>query len=163
MINQLEPNVMAQEASVNLTEKALELKSKITDALGQWGNNLIDTFVADKPKLKPLSVYMKRGLTNGLVRYDGKVQNAVDNMMMFVTDEEGNYDMNQVFEDAMSMFKEMDDMKVNLGPLDATIGKGIIKIHVPDNIFTSMLFGKTGAIKITESDILELKNLFLEE
>lgn len=154
---------MAREASVNLPGKALELKSKITDALGQWGNNLIDSFVADKPKLKPLSIYLKRGLNNGLARYDGKVQKAVDNAMMFIGDEEGNYDMNQVFDDAMLMFKEMDDMNVNLGPLEATIGKGVIKIHVPDNIFTSMLFGQTGAIKITESDILELRNLFLEE
>ena len=154
---------MARETSVNLTEKAVELKSKITDALGEWGNNLIDTFVADKPKLKLLSVYMKRGLNNGLVRYDGKVQDAVDNMMMFVTDEDGNYDMNQVFDDVMSMFKEMDETNVNLGPLDAVIGKGMIKVKIPNNIFTSMLFGDTGAIKITEGDLLELKNLFLEE
>lgn len=147
----------------NLPGKAIELKDKITGALGKWGNNLVDTFVADKPKLKPLSVYMKRGLKNGLTRYDDKVKNAVDNVMMFVTDEDGNYDMEQVFDDALAMFKDMDDMNVSLGAFDATIGKGMIKIHIPDNMFTSMLFGKAGAIKITESDILELKNLFLEE
>ena len=150
-------------SQVNLPGKALELKSKITNALGEWGNGLIDTFVADKPKLKPLSVYLKRGLNNGIVRYDNKIQGAVDNVMMFIGDEEGNYNMGQVFNDVMAMFKEMDETNINLGPLDAVVGKGMIKVKIPNNMFTSMLFGDTGAIKITEGDLLELKNLFLEE
>lgn len=154
---------MAQEVINNLPEKAIELKTKIVDALGTWGNNLIDTFVADKPRLKPLSVYMKRGLNNGLARYDRKVQKSVDDVMMFIGDENGNYDMGQVFDDTMEMFKEMDNVDINMGPLVATVGKGVIRVKIPNNVFTSMLFGDTGAIKITESDLLDLKNLFLEE
>ena len=137
--------------SINLQEKALELKSKIVDSIDVWGKNLIDSFVSDKPKLKPLSVYMKRGLTNGLARYDNKITKSVDNIMLFISDEKGNYDTAKVFDDAMSMFKDMDEMNFN-----------IIKIKIPDSMFTSFFFGNTGAIKITESDLTELKNLFIQ-
>lgn len=148
--------------SINLQEKALELKSKIVDSIDVWGKNLIDSFVSDKPKLKPLSVYMKRGLTNGLARYDNKITKSVDNIMLFITDEKGNYDTAKVFDDAMSMFKDMDEMNFNIGPLSGIIGKGVIKIKIPDSMFTSFFFGNTGAIKITESDLTELKNLFIQ-
>lgn len=153
----------ALSKTTNLPQKALELKNKVVSSLDTWGNNLIDSFVSDKPRLKPLSVYMKRGLTNGLVRYDGKITKAVDDAMMFIGDENGNYDTSKIFDDVMSMFKDMDEMNFNLGPLDGTIGKGIIRIKIPNNMFTSMLFGDTGAIKITESDIMDLKTLFIEE
>lgn len=149
--------------SVNLQQKALELKNKVVSSLDVWGSNLIDSFVADKPKLKPLSVYIKRGLTNGLAKYDNKISKGIDNAMLFIGDKDGNYDTSKVFDDVMAMFKDMDQTDLDLGPLKATIGKGIIKIKIPDNMFTSMLFGDTGAIKITESDLTELKNLFTEE
>lgn len=149
--------------SANLQQKALELKNKVVSSLDVWGNNLIDSFVADKPKLKPLSVYIKRGLTNGLAKYDNKISKGIDNAMLFIGDKDGNYDTSKVFDDVMAMFKDMDQTDLDLGPLKATIGKGVIKIKIPDNMFTSMLFGDTGAIKITESDLIELKNLFTEE
>ena len=151
------------DQSANLQQKALELKNKVVSSLDVWGNNLIDSFVADKPKLKPLSVYIKRGLTNGLAKYDNKISKGIDNAMLFIGDKDGNYDTSKVFDDMMAMFKDMDQTDLDLGPLKATIGKGVIKLKIPDNMFTSMLFGDTGAIKITESDIIELKNLFTEE
>lgn len=149
--------------SANLQQKALELKNKVVSSLDAWGNNLIDSFVADKPKLKPLSVYIKRGLTNGLAKYDNKISKGIDNAMLFIGDKDGNYDTSKVFDDVMAMFKDMDQTDLDLGPLKTTIGKGVIKIKIPDNMFTSMLFGDTGAIRITESDLTELKNLFTEE
>lgn len=152
-----------EDVNQGLQAKALELKEKLTRAVREWGNNLVDTFVSGKPGLKPVSVYLKRGLNNAMTRFDGKVQESVDNVMMFIGDENGNYDMKSVFDDLIQMFKEMDETPVKLGMLDATVGKGVIKINIPDNVFASLLFGKAGAIKITESDIIELKDMFLNE
>ena len=146
---------------MELKQKTIELKNKMVGSVEEWGARLIDTYVADNQRLKPFSVYLKRGLHNGLARYDDKIQEMLDNTMLFIGDENGEYELGQVFDDAMEMFNDMDEMDVALGPVDATIGKGSIRIHIPRNAFTSILFGDTGAIRITGEDIKELRDLFV--
>lgn len=57
---------------------------------------------------------------------------------------------------------EMEEMPFGKGFIRGTIGKGSIRFALPDNPITSILFGKTGAIKITDADLMELKKLLIE-
>lgn len=147
---------------MELNQKAVELKNKVVDSVEEWGTMLIDTYVSENQKLKPFSVYLKRGLHNSLARYDDKIQEMIDNTMLFIGDENGEYELGRVFDDALEMFNDMDEMDVALGPVDATIGRGAIRIHIPRNAFTAVIFGDTGAIKITGEDIKELRDLFVD-
>ena len=63
----------------------------------------------------------------------------------------------------MVIFRDMDEIPFSLGLTAGTIGKGVIRIQIPDNIFTNILFGNMGSIKVTESDIKDLFDLITSE
>lgn len=141
-------------------EKLLDLKNKTIDSLEVWIDGRIDDFVAQNPNLKIASVYMKRGAKNYLARERGKIENVIDNAALFICDEQGNIDTDMLFKDMMTMFREMDETPFGKGLVQGTVGKGIIRLKLPDNPIFNLMFGNTGAIKITEADFLELKELF---
>lgn len=147
---------------MDLTQKSLDLKCKVIDSLKVWADQRIDKLVFDNPKLKPMSVYIKRGINNLIAREDVKFADYIDNAMLFIADENGNYDTKMLFDDCMKMFKDMDEMPFSIGGIKGSVGKGIIRIPVPENMFTSMVFGNMGAIKITDADFIELKTLIEE-
>ena len=141
-------------------EKLLDLKNKTIDSLEVWIDGRIDDFVAQNPNLKIASVHMKRGAKNYLARERGKIENVIDNAALFICDEQGNIDTDMLFKDMMTMFREMDETPFGKGLVQGTVGKGIIRLKLPDNPIFNLMFGNTGAIKITEADFLELKELF---
>lgn len=141
-------------------ENLLDLKNKTIDSLEVWIDGRIDDFVAQNPNLKIASVYMKRGAKNYLARERGKIENVIDNAALFICDEQGNIDTDMLFKDMMTMFREMDETPFGKGLVQGTVGKGIIRLKLPDNPIFNLMFGNTGAIKITEADFLELKELF---
>ncbi len=87
----------------------------------------------------------------------------IDNASLFICDENGNVDADLLFEDMMQMFREMDEVPFGKGFIQGSFGKGIIRFRLPDNPVVNLLFGNTGAIKITDADILELKKIITEE
>lgn len=141
-------------------EKLLGLKDKMIDSLEAWADNRIDDFVSQNPNLKVASVYMKRGAKNYLARERGKIENVIDNAALFICDEDGNVDGDMLFKDMMTMFKDMEETPFGKGLFQGTIGKGTIRLKLPDNPVFNLMFGNTGAIKITEADFIELKELF---
>lgn len=141
-------------------DKLISLKDKIIDSLEVWADNRIDDFVSQNPNLKVTSVYMKRGAKNYLTRERDKIENVIDNASLFICDEDGNIDADMLFKDMMTMFKDMDETPFGTGFLQGTIGKGMIRFKLPDNPVFNLMFGNTGAIKITEADFIELKDLF---
>lgn len=141
-------------------EKLLGLKDKMIDSLEAWADNRIDDFVSQNPNLKVASVYMKRGAKNYLARERGKIENVIDNAALFICDEDGNIDADMLFKDMMTMFKDMEETSFGKGLFQGTIGKGTIRLKLPDNPVFNLMFGNTGAIKITEADFIELKELF---
>lgn len=141
-------------------EKLSGLKDKMIDSLESWADNRIDDFVSQNPNLKVASVYMKRGAKNYLARERGKIENVIDNAALFICDEDGNIDADMLFKDMMTMFKDMEETPFGKGLLQGTIGKGTIRLKLPDNPVFNLMFGNTGAIKITEADFIELKELF---
>jgi hypothetical protein len=146
--------------AMDIKQKSLELKQKLIDSLSVWADDRITAFANGNPKLKTISVYLKRGANNIIKKYDNEIGKMIENAMIFIADENGNYNLNILFDDIMSMFKNMEEIPVNLGLMTITIGKGAIRIPIQKNAFTSILLGKDiGAIRITESDFVELKNI----
>ena len=123
-------------------EKLLDFKDKAINSLETWVDGRIDDFVTQNPNLKTASIYMKRGAKNYLAR------------------ERGNIDADMLFKDMMTMFREMEETTFGKGFLQGTIGKGVVRFKLPNNPVFNLMFGNTGAIKITEADFLELKELF---
>ena len=82
--------------------------------------------------------------------------------MLFVTDENGNYNKEELFDDMMNVFKTMKPYRFEQGFLRGTIGAGSILVELPDNGLMNLIFGETNAIRITEEDFLELKSIFTD-
>lgn len=146
------------EAKKNITE----LKEKLAESLKTWIEERIDSLAAANPKLKIASVYLKRGATNYIARESGKIDKMIDDAALFICDEEGNFSPDMLFDDLMTMLREMEEVPFGSGLMQGTIGKGVIRFKLPDNPVFSLLFGDTGAIKITEADFMELKDIFTE-
>jgi len=140
-------------------DKLIKLNEKVTSSLETWIEDRIDEFVGSNPKLKMASVYMKRGAKNYLAREKGKIGNMIDSAALFICDENGDIDAEMLFDDMMTMFREMEETPFNMGIFNGAIGKGMIRFQLPNNPIFNLLFGDTGAIKITDSDFVELKNL----
>ena len=140
------------EVKKNITE----LKDKLADSLQLWIDERIDGLVLNNPQLKVASVYLKRGAKNFLAKQKDGIGDMIDNAALFLCDAD------LLFNDMLSMLREMEEMPFGKGFIRGTIGKGSIRFALPDNPITSILFGKTGAIKITDADLMELKKLLIE-
>jgi hypothetical protein len=142
-----------------LKEEISQLKGDMKTAINQWAEHKIDTLVADKPKLLPVSVYLKRGLNNWLDNNDTDINSMIDTAVLFIADKSGNIDFNTVFEDAMNMFKAMEKQHAKWGIFGIEYGKGEIIINIPHNPLLDIMFGDLGQVKINTDDIMEIKDM----
>ena len=147
---------------MELKQQALELKSRLVSSVEIWAEERVVSFVSGNPACKPLGKYLKRGVHNILVQKDKEITDKVEGFMMFVADENGNYDKEELFDDAMNVFKSMKPYKFEQGFLKGTIGEGSILVELPDNALMNFILGETNVIRITEADFLELKSIFTE-
>ena len=136
---------------MELKQQALELKSRLINSVEIWAEERVDSFVSGNT-----------AFNNILVQKDKEITDKVEGFMMFVADENGNYDKEELFDDAMNVFKSMKPYKFEQGFLKGTIGEGSILIELPDNGLMNFILGDTNAIRITEADFLELKSIFTE-
>lgn len=141
-------------------EEINKFKCDLKSNIQTWAEDKIDTLCTNRPKLKAASVYMKRGLNNWINREEAKIDNMVDSLLLFVTDEEGCIDADVVIEDIVKMFNEMEVQHAKLGAFDVEYGKGVVKICIPHNPFLDLIFGDLGSVKITSEDLIEFKELF---
>lgn len=147
---------------MEIGEKTLELKEKVIDGVYKWMDDRIDLFLQNNPALAPAGKYLKRGVANLMIKEDSRLEKGIDTLMLFIADENGNYDMGMLFDDALSMFKSMPEMPFDIGLLHGTIGAGTLRIQLPENPVISLLMGNIGAIKLNEEDFKELKNVLVE-
>lgn len=143
-------------------EEINKFKSDLKNNIQAWTEDKIDKLSATRPKLKAASVYMKRGLNNWLAREDMKINKLVDNMLLFVTDENGNINTDIIIDDLIKMFKDMDVRQAQVGFINVEYGKGEVKINIPHSPLLDLVFGDLGQVKITSEDILEIKKMFKE-
>lgn len=139
--------------------KIEELKEKLLTSIDLWADARIDDLVKGNPTLAIPSVYMKRAAHNIIAKEKGKWDRQMDNLALFLGDENGEINADTIFHDVMQMLKSIEDYHFDLGFLRGHVDGGTIFIDFPDNIFTSLLFGSKKSIGIGESDITELKNL----
>ena len=119
----------------------------------------IDDLVERNPRMSVASVYLKRGARNWLSKERDTISKAMDGVSLFIADGDGNVNTDTLFEDLLSLFTAMEEMPYDYGMVSGTIGKGKIRIDIPDNILTNILFGNSDAVTITSDDIKELKEL----
>ena len=67
-----------------------KLKIDLLDNIQEWANYKIDALVTSRPKLKLASTYLKRGVRNWVAKETGRINNMMDNILLFVADENGN-------------------------------------------------------------------------
>ena len=137
-----------------------KLKIDLLDNIQEWANYKIDALVTSRPKLKLASTYLKRGVRNWVAKETGRINNTIDNILLFVADENGNVNTDVLINDLVEMFKAMDVQNVKMGVFDIEYGKGEVKINIPHNPILDMLMGDLGQVKITTEDIMEIKELF---
>lgn len=140
-------------------EKISELKGNLKTSLQSWAENKIDELCKSKLTMRSASVYMKRGVNNWLEREDERINNVVDNSLLFVADKDGNVDVDTVVDDLVDMFKQMEVQEKKLGMFNLSYGKGEVILKIPHNVFLDMLFGDLGQIRLTSEDLLEIKSL----
>ena len=141
-------------------EEISKFKCDLKTNLQQWMDSKIDALCVDRPRLKSVSVYLKRGLNNWLNREDMRINKMVDNSLLFITDENGNIDVDVVMEDLIRMFREMDTRETMIGVFPVEYGKGEVRITIPHNPMLDLVFGDLGSVRITADDIMEIKGLF---
>lgn len=139
-----------------------ELKEKLLTSVDLWADARIDDMIKGNPMLAIPSVYMKRAAHNIISINKDKLGKTIDNAALFIGDENGDINVNTIFEDAMQMLKTIEDYHFELGFISGRIDEGTLYINLPDNIFTTLLFGSKKSISLGESDFTELKNLLTE-
>ena len=119
--------------------------------------------VSNTPGLAVASVYLKRGVKNILAKESNNIRGVIDNISLFICDENGNIDMDTLFKDFISALRNIQETPFNYGFIHGVVGKGVIRFTIPDNPITGLLFGDTRAIRITDTDIISLKEMFMKE
>lgn len=147
---------------MNVNAKVLELKSKIMDSVEMWSDGLIDSFFEAHHLPKVVVKYIKRGRDNFMALQDEKITSGINNALLFVTDKDGNYNLEMLSDDLISLLSDMPETPFDMG-VKGTIGAGSIRIFIPEIPFVSNIFGDIGSLKITESDLLVLKGMICQQ
>lgn len=144
---------------MNIYTESATMKKKVADAIEEWALEIVDGFTSGNPRMTMTGVYIKNGIRNYRKREEAKWDKMIDDAALFIADEKGEVDMNKVFKDAMQYLNDVEEMPISLGLFDGTIGKGTIKIHIPNNMLMRIMFGDNAALVLGESDFLALKEL----
>lgn len=138
-------------------------KEKFLSSIDTWLKERVDDMVSENTSLALPAVYIKRGCHNIINKYEGKINDGIDNAALFFADEEGNINVDTIFSDMMELFKGMEESSFDLGIVKGAIGKGKISIALPENLLTNIIFGSKKTLTFAEGDFLELKNLLITE
>lgn len=146
---------------MNIYTEGAAMKKKVADAIEEWALEIVDGFTSGNPRMTMTGVYIKNGIRNYRKREEAKWDKMIDDAALFIADEKGEVDMDKVFKDAMQYLNDVEEMPISLGLFDGTIGKGTIKIHIPDNMLMRLLFGENSALILREADFRALKSLMM--
>ena len=130
-------------------------KGQFKDASLKWVGSLIDQMLPNKVAARTL---FKNAIGNALARFDGKVNQMVDNAFVMFGDAEGVIDTDSTIDLLCDMLKEMPQKEYSFGMIGFKAGKGEIFIEFPHNIFSDLFVGDLGGVKFTTDDIKQIKN-----
>ena len=140
-----------------------ELKEKLLTSLDLWADARISDMVKETPALAIPSVYMKRASHNIIAKHKDSWGKSIDNATLFIADENGNIDADNIFTDLMQMLESISNYEFDLGFVKGRIDGGTLSVDLPDNIITNILFGSKKSISFTKTDFDELKSLITAE
>lgn len=146
---------------MNIYTEGAAIKKKVADAIEEWALEIVDGFTSGNPRMTMTGVYIKNGIRNYRKREEAKWDKMIDDAALFIADEKGEVDMDKVFKDAMQYLNDVEEMPISLDLFDGTIGKGTIKIHIPDNMLMRLLFGENSALVLREADFKALKEMMV--
>lgn len=129
-------------------------KGEIKTAFQAWGENKINELF---PNSAMGRTFAKNGLNNAMTRYDNKLNEGIENLFMFVS-QDGVVDTDTMIDGMVQLFKEMKPSEYELRGFHLSVGGGELALELPKNIFLDMLVG-VGKLRFTSDDILEFKNL----
>lgn len=130
-------------------------KGNIKDAIASWIGEKIDGLLPNKVASRAI---LKNAVGNCLNRYSEKIDEGVDALFLLLGDKEGNINTDSMIDTLCGMLDEMNPKSFSLGLFEAVIGKGTIDIRFPNNIFCELIAGDLGGVKITASDLKQIKN-----
>lgn len=130
-------------------------KGQIKDAALNWAGSMIDQMLPNKVAARTM---FKNAIGNIAGRLDGKINQAVDIAFLMFGDSAGTIDTDSSIDMLCNMLSEMKATEYSFGIVDIVVGQGEIKIQFPHNIFSELLVGDVSGVKITASDIKEIKN-----
>ena len=141
-----------------ITNDISMFKGKVKDAIVSWTGGKIDQLLPNKVASRAI---LKNAVGNYLNSYSEDVDKGVDAVFLMLGDKEGNINSDTMIDTICSMLDEMSPKSYGLGPFSATIGKGTIDIHFPNSFFSELIAGDLGGVKITSSDLKQIKNLLV--
>jgi hypothetical protein len=130
-------------------------KGQIKDAMVGWAGSMIDQMLPNKVTARTL---FKNAIGNMVNRFDGKVNQLVDSAFLVFGDSAGVIDTDTTIDLLCGMLDEMKPTDYSLGFVNLNVGQGEIKIQFPHNIFSDLVVGDLGGVKLTTSDIKQFKN-----
>lgn len=131
------------------------LKGQLKDAMVSWSDSMIDQMLPNKVTARTL---LKNAIGNALTRFDGKINQLVDSAFLVFGDSNGVIDTDSTIDLLCGMLEEMKPTEYSIGFVDLIVGKGEVKLQFPHNIFSDLVVGDLGGVKLTTGDIKELKN-----
>ena len=146
---------------MNILENAHEAKKQIMDALEDWGIGIVDSAIKGNPKLVPVGVYIKNGLRNYIRREEERIGQMIDDATLFIADQHGEVNIDKLYNDALSIIKDLEETEFELGFLHGKIGKGLLKVCLPDNQIMRLLMGGHMSFVIDENDFKDLKTMLM--
>lgn len=142
---------------MNVREKIGEVKDVLLRALDGWTGEMVDMMGESNSNVRNISVYLKRGVHNMLHEKTEEVEEMLNNVALFIVDENGEYNLPKFVDDMTEVVKTMDETPWNIGIISGTLGKGKLRVHIPDNILTRLIFGETGAVCFSADDIAKMR------
>lgn len=137
-----------------------QLKGQMKTAARDWAFAKIDELTTTHPRLVPVSVYLRRGVTNLIARYDEQMNRTIDRLALFLCDERGVYDTDMIVDDLCEMFDKTPRGETELLGATITYGQGEVCIDLPGGAFVETLLGDLSKIRFTTDDFKELKTMF---
>jgi len=141
-----------------VTKDINQFKGKVKDAVASWAGGQIDQLLPNKVASRAI---LKNAVGNYLNRYSEDLDKGVDTLFLLLGDKEGNINSDSVIDTLCTMLEEMSTKSYGMGPFNATIGKGVIDIHLPNSFLSELIAGEIGGVKITTSDLKQIKNFLV--
>lgn len=135
-----------------------ELKMRIPATIINWADDRIDNMIRTNPQMALPGVYLKRGIKNYIDKQSEHLSKIIEQASMFLL-KDGEIDMNGLFCDLMNALQDMPETAFKAGFIRGSIGKGCVRILLPDGPIWNALLGGIDSIKITSDDFKVLKDM----